>query len=66
MQFFCLEKVPIVKSDIFYKSQCLESDNERTQMQAVSYISVVSTLMYAEVCTRPNIAYIVGVLGRDT
>lgn len=29
-----------------------------------SYTSVLGSLMYALVCTRPNIAFIVGVLGR--
>ena len=33
-------------------------------MQKIPYASVVGSLMYAQVCTRPNIAYIVGVLGR--
>jgi len=33
-------------------------------MQAVPYASVVGSLMYAQVCTRPDIAYAVGVLGR--
>ena len=33
-------------------------------MKAVSYSSVVGNLMYAQVCTRPDIVFIVGVLGR--
>ena len=33
-------------------------------MQTVPYSLVVDSLMYAQVCTRPNIAYVVGVLGR--
>jgi len=28
------------------------------------YASVVGSIMYSQVCTRPNIAYEVGVLGR--
>ena len=33
-------------------------------MESVPYTSVVGSLMYAQVCTRPDIAFIVGVLGR--
>ena len=33
-------------------------------MKAVPYSSVVGSLMYAQVCTHPDIAFVVGVLGR--
>ena len=33
-------------------------------MQKISYASAIGSLMYAQVCTRPDIAYIVGMLGR--
>ena len=33
-------------------------------MKAISYSSVVGNLMYVQVCTHPDIAFIVGVLGR--
>ena len=33
-------------------------------MSHVSYASVVGSLMYAMVCTRPNIAHVMGVLSR--
>ena len=33
-------------------------------MSHVPYASVVGSLMYAMVCTRPNIAHVVGVLSR--
>ncbi|KAK4404156.1 Retrovirus-related Pol polyprotein from transposon TNT 1-94 [Sesamum angolense] len=33
-------------------------------MQKIPYSSVVGSLMYAQVCTRPDIAYITGMLGR--
>ena len=33
-------------------------------MKAVPYSSVVSSLMYAQVCTRPDIPFVVDVLGR--
>ena len=33
-------------------------------MKNIPYTSVVGSLRYAQVCTRPNIAFTVGVLGR--
>ncbi|RDX81855.1 hypothetical protein CR513_37430, partial [Mucuna pruriens] len=33
-------------------------------MQKILYASVVGSLMYAQVCTHPNIAFVVGVLGQ--
>ncbi|PKU77931.1 Retrovirus-related Pol polyprotein from transposon TNT 1-94 [Dendrobium catenatum] len=33
-------------------------------MDKIPYASAVGSLMYAQVCTRPDIAYIVGMLGR--
>jgi hypothetical protein len=63
MQSCSPRKAPIVKGDVFLKSQCPQNDNERTQMQAVPYASVVGSLMYAQVCTRPDISYVVVYLG---
>eukprot|EP00253_Pinus_taeda_P019588 PITA_19588 len=55
---------PIVKGDRFNLSQCSKNDFEREQTKNVPYASVVGSLMYAQVCTRPNIAFVVGMLGR--
>ena len=33
-------------------------------MKTVPYSSVVGNLMYAQVCTDPDIAFLVGLLGR--
>jgi hypothetical protein len=38
-----LGKAPIVRCDVFLKSQCPQSDNEKTQMQAVPYASIVGS-----------------------
>ncbi|GAA0186408.1 hypothetical protein LIER_33696 [Lithospermum erythrorhizon] len=37
---------------------------EIKEMQKIPYASAVGSLMYARVCTRPDITFIVGVLGR--
>ena len=33
-------------------------------MEAISYASIVGSLVYAQICTRPNINFAVGMLGR--
>lgn len=55
---------PVVKGDKFGLYQCPKNDLEREQMGLIPYASVVGSLMYAQVCTRPDIAYITGMLGR--
>ena len=55
---------PIVKGDRFNLNQCPKNDLEREQMQNIPYASAIVSLMYAQVCTRPDIAFVVGMLGR--
>jgi hypothetical protein len=43
MQSYSLGNASIVRGDVFSKSQCPHSDNERIQMQAVPYASVVGS-----------------------
>ncbi|KAD6454698.1 hypothetical protein E3N88_09404 [Mikania micrantha] len=54
---------PVVKSDSFGSYQCPKSEAEIDQMRLIPYASVVGSLMYAQVCTRPDIAYITSMLG---
>ncbi|XP_059301810.1 secreted RxLR effector protein 161-like [Lycium ferocissimum] len=37
---------------------------ENKEMEMIPYASVVGSLMYAQVCTRLDIAYIIGMLGK--
>jgi len=56
--------IPIAKGDKFSLKQCPNNDLEKTEMQKIPYASAVGSLMYAQVSTRPDIAFVVGVLGR--
>ncbi|XP_068641915.1 secreted RxLR effector protein 161-like [Aristolochia californica] len=55
---------PIVKDDRFNLNQCPKNDFEREQMKDIPYASAVGSLMYVQVCTRPDIAFAVGMLGQ--
>ena len=41
-----------------------KNDLEKDAMKTILYVSVVGSLMYAQVCMRPDIAFIINVLGR--
>ena len=64
MQLCSSGKEPIVKGNIFSKGQCYHNDIERDHMKAVPYSSIVGSLMHAQVFTRPDIAFVVGMLSR--
>ena len=44
--------------------QCPNNELERKEMERIPYASVVCSLMYAQTCTRPDISFVVGMLGR--
>ena len=52
----------IMKGDIF--CELPKSDLEKNQIEKIPYASTVGSIMYAQVCTRPDRAYVVGTLGR--
>ena len=54
--------VPVTMGTKLSSSQCPTSPSKMEEMTQVPYQSVVGSLMYAMVCTRPDIAQAVGVL----
>ena len=54
----------IVKGDSFGKHQCPKNQYGLGQMKAVPHTSAVRSLQYAQVCTRPDLSFVTGVLGR--
>ena len=55
---------PVAKGEKFSLSQCPKNDLKFKEIQKIPYASTVGSLMYAQVCTRPDITFIVGMLGR--
>ena len=46
------------------KKQCPQTPQEKEDMRRIPYASAVGSLMYAILCTRPDICYAVGVVSR--
>ena len=57
-------KVPILVGVRLSAEQCPKTQEEEEDMSCVPYASVVGSLMYALVCTRPDIAHAMEVLSR--
>jgi hypothetical protein len=55
---------PIVKGEKYGDWQCPRNQYEIDQMKAVPYASAVGSLQYCQVCTRPDLAFVTGLLGR--
>ena len=55
---------PIVKGGKLVLSQCPKNDFEWEHIKNIPYASAVGSLMYAQVCSRPDIVFTVGVLER--
>jgi hypothetical protein len=57
-------KVPIHVGVKLFVDQCPKTQEEEEDMYCVPYVSGVGSLKCAMVCTRPDIAHVVGVLRR--
>ncbi len=55
---------PIVKGDKFSLSQYPKNSLKIKSIKNIPYASAVGSLVYLEVCTRPDIGFAVGILGR--
>ena len=69
LQRFNMDKAKPVSSPLagnmkLSSDQCPRSEKEKAEMKNVPYASAVGSLMYAMVCTRPDIAFVVGVVSR--
>ena len=49
---------------VLSKEQCPKTPQEEEDMRRVPYASAVGSLMYAMLCTRPDICYAVGIVSR--
>ena len=54
----------IAKGETLSKRMCPQTQQEVERMNNVPYASAVGSLMYAMLCTRPDICYVVGLVSR--
>jgi hypothetical protein len=54
----------IVKGDKFREYQCPKNQYDINKMKSVPYASAIGSIMYAQVYTRPDLAFTTGMLGR--
>lgn len=69
LQRFSMENAKAVSTPLpghlkLTKDMCPKTPEEETKMSKVPYALAVGSLMYAMVCTRPDIAHAVGVISR--
>jgi hypothetical protein len=64
MHGYSASPAPIVKGDRYRDYECPKSLYEIEKMKSVPYASAMGSLQYAQVCTRPDISNITGLLGR--
>ena len=54
----------LLRNNKLFEGQCSKTKPEKDEMNKIPYASAVGSLMYAMVCTRPDIAYAIGVVSR--
>lgn len=59
-----LSVTPMVNADRFEQIQCQKHDLEWEHVKNIPYNSNTKSLMYAQVCGRPDIAFVIEVLKR--
>ncbi|KAJ9546750.1 hypothetical protein OSB04_019293 [Centaurea solstitialis] len=56
--------IPMQHGIVLSKSQCPVSSLDQDRMKSVPYASAIGSIMYAMLCTRPDVAYSVSVTSR--
>jgi hypothetical protein len=56
--------VPFMKVNKLGTFQSPRNQLEINEMKSIPYASAVGSIMYAQVCTRPDLAFVTGLLGR--
>ena len=56
--------LPMSHGMCFSNKQCPSSDEERKHMSKVPYASAIGSIMYAMICTRPDVSYALSVASR--
>ena len=55
---------PICYGETLSSQMCPKTESDKKKMERVPYVSAVGSLMYAMLCTRPDICYAVRLVSR--
>jgi hypothetical protein len=55
---------PIAKNESLSQNMCPKTQDEQEKMARVPYANAIGSLMYAMMCTQPDICYVVGLVSR--
>jgi hypothetical protein len=58
------QPTPVVKGAKLGTFKGPRNQLEIDQMKSIPYASAVGSIMYAQVCTRPNLAFVIGLLSK--
>ena len=56
--------LPMAHGISLSKNQCPMTTDERDKMSGIPYASAIGSIMYAMLCTRPDVSYALSVTGR--
>ena len=56
--------LPMSHGTVLSKNQSPQTANERVQMTTVPYVSAIGSIMYAMICTRPDVSFALSVSSR--
>ncbi|KAD4179359.1 hypothetical protein E3N88_27950 [Mikania micrantha] len=56
--------LPIAHGTVLDKSHCPSSDKEIERMKGIPYASTIGSIMYAMLCTRPDVSYALSMTSR--
>ncbi|KAJ9539375.1 hypothetical protein OSB04_032108 [Centaurea solstitialis] len=56
--------IPMQHGIVLSKAQCPVSSEDQDKMKSVPYASAIGSIMYAMLCTRPDVAYSISVMSR--
>jgi hypothetical protein len=54
----------IVKSNKFGEYQCPQNQYKKNKMKLLQYDLAIGSIMYAQICTRPDLTFTTRMLGR--
>ena len=56
--------LPVLQGTRLSKTQCPTTDEDREHMRSVPYASAIGSIMYAMLCTRPDVSLAISMAGR--